>query len=143
MIIRRWKFEDNLQISILEKQCFSNFWSFEMIADTFTQDNFIGFVALENNEIIGFIATKYCLDECELELIAVREDFRKQKVATTLLNEVEKTLKTKNVKKIFLEVRRSNETAQAFYEKNRFVFVDCRKNYYANVEDALIMCKIL
>ena len=38
-----------------------------------------------------------------------------------------------------LEVRRSNERAQALYHKLGFIDVGYRKRYYENTEDALIM----
>ncbi len=143
MEIRRWIYQDNKEISLLESECFDNFWSYQTIADTFTQDNFIGFVAVENDKIIGFIATVWCVDECELELIAVKEDYRRQGVASKLIFSAISHLKELNIAKMFLEVRRSNERAQSFYEKHGFTCVGCRKNYYANGEDALIMTKLL
>jgi ribosomal-protein-alanine N-acetyltransferase len=143
MEIRPWIYEDNKEISLLENECFSNFWSFQMISDTFTQDNFLGFVAVDNGKIIGFLATVWCIDECEIELIAVKNDYRRQGVASQLLNKAIEKLKELKIIKLFLEVRRSNEVAQSFYEKLGFTYVGVRKNYYGNVEDALIMTKLL
>jgi ribosomal-protein-alanine N-acetyltransferase len=43
-----------------------------------------------------------------------------------------------------LDVRRSNETAQALYEKFGFVRVGVRRRYYSdNQEDAIMMKKAL
>ncbi len=143
MEIRPWIYQDNKQISLLEKECFDNFWSFEMVSNTFMQDNFIGFVAVENEKIIGFIATVWCVDECEIELIAVKKEYRRKGVASKLLNVAIDKFKELKIVKLFLEVRRSNEDAQGFYEKQGFTYVGVRKNYYANVEDALIMTKLI
>ena len=143
MEIRPWIFEDNKEIFSLENECFENFWSFKTISDTFLQDNFIGFVAVENGKIIGFIATVWCVDECEIELIAVKKEYRNRLIATSLLNTAIKKFKEMKIIKLFLEVRRSNEVAQSFYEKQGFTYVGVRKNYYNNQEDALIMTKLL
>ena len=143
MEIRPWIYQDNKEIFSLENECFESFWSFQIIADTFLQDNFIGYVAVENGKIIGFIATVWCVDECEIELIAVKQEYRKNKVATKLLSVAIEKFKEMNIVKLFLEVRRSNEVAQSFYEKQGFTYVGVRKNYYKNQEDALIMTKLL
>ena len=143
MEIRPWIFEDNKEIFSLENECFENFWSFKTISDTFLQDNFIGFVAVEDGKIIGFIATVWCVDECEIELIAVKKEYRNRLIATSLLNTAIKKFKEMKIIKLFLEVRRSNEVAQSFYEKQGFTYVGVRKNYYNNQEDALIMTKLL
>ena len=143
MEIRPWIFEDNKEIFSLENECFENFWSFKTISDTFLQDNFIGFVAVEDGKIIGFIATVWCVDECEIELIAVKKEYRNRLIATSLLNTAIEKFKEMKIIKLFLEVRRSNEVAQSFYEKQGFTYVGVRKNYYNNQEDALIMTKLL
>ncbi len=143
MEIRPWIYQDNIEIFSLSNECFENFWSKETIADTFLQDNFIGFVAVEDNKIIGFISTVWCIDECEIELIAVKKEYRNKLVATNLLNVAIEKFKEIKIKKLFLEVRRSNEVAQSFYEKQGFTYVGVRKNYYKNQEDALIMTKLL
>ena len=143
MEIRPWIYQDNIEIFSLSNECFENFWSKETIADTFLQDNFIGFVAIEDNKIIGFISTVWCIDECEIELIAVKKEYRNKLVATNLLNVAIEKFKEMKIKKLFLEVRRSNEVAQSFYEKQGFTYVGVRKNYYKNQEDALIMTKLL
>ena len=143
MEIKKWEYTDNKLVTTLSKKCFDNFWSFEMVSDTFTQDNFIGFVAKENEKLLGFIAMVHCLDECEIELVAVDNECRRKGIATMLLNHSESVLKQMGIKKIMLEVRRSNEEAQGFYENHNFKYVGCRKNYYGGVEDALLMTKII
>ena len=143
MEIRPWIYQDNIEIFSLSNECFENFWSKETIADTFLQDNFIGFVAVEDNKIIGFISTVWCIDECEIELIAVKKEYRNKLVATNLLNVAIEKFKEMKIKKLFLEVRRSNVVAQSFYKKQGFTYVGVRKNYYKNQEDALIMTKLL
>jgi len=44
---------------------------------------------------------------------------------------------------VWLEVRRSNESALRLYEREGFELVRVRKGYYPPREDALIMRKLL
>lgn len=143
MIIRKWEFKDNLAISKIEKECFSNPWTMQMISDTFMRDDFLGYVCEVDGEVVGYIATIVLLDEAEINLVAVNLEYRRKGIATKLLLETEKELKKLGVKKVFLEVRRSNIKAQALYEKGNFKYVGVRPNYYNGVEDALLMSKIL
>ena len=143
MIIRKWLYSDNLPISKIEKQCMKDPWTLQMLSDTFMQNNFLGFVAEEDGVVVGYIALTYCLDEAEINIIAVVDSFRRKGVATMLLNETYKVLKQLKVKVVFLEVRRSNEGAQSLYEKHGFTYIGVRPYYYKGREDALVMSKIL
>lgn len=144
MIIRKIHFDDNLQICKIEKQTFLDAWSTQMISDTILLDNFLGYVAVDDNQkVIGYVMLTYCLDEAEIDRIAVIDEYKRQGVATKLLNKTHEELRLKNVHKVYLEVRRSNESAQALYEKNGFTYVGVRPLYYNGKEDALVMSKLL
>ena len=43
------------------------------------------------------------------------------------------------IKEIILEVRESNTSAQSLYSKYNFKQISTRKNYYDNIENAIIM----
>ena len=143
MTVRKWLFSDIKEILEIEKNCFKDAWSMEMLADLFLSNGFYGLVAVENDKICGYIAIKYVLDEGEINIVATNLESRRKGVATLLLESAEKDLLLKGVKKLFLEVRRSNINAQALYEKCGYKYVAVRQNYYQGEEDALIMSKIL
>jgi ribosomal-protein-alanine N-acetyltransferase len=144
MIVRKCRFEDNLQIFNIESQTFKDAWTRKMLADTFLLDNFMGFVAVAGGQkIIGYLLLTHCLDEAEIDRIAVIDEYKRQGVATLLLKTAFDELLLKDVHKVFLEVRRSNESAQALYEKNGFTYVGVRPLYYNGKEDALLMSKLL
>jgi ribosomal-protein-alanine N-acetyltransferase len=67
--------------------------------------------------------------------IAVPPRHRRKGIGTQLLQRV---MKTPHIKKVWAEVRRSNQGAQAFYSKMGFQITDRVPNYYGN-EDALII----
>ena len=141
MKIRRWEFRDNLPISRLEEKYFPDPWSVEMLSETFLSGRFLGLICEEKGEIAGYIGTTYCLDEAEITMIAVSESFRRKGVASVLLSSAEKVLSDLGVNRMLLEVRKSNEGAQACYRKNGYTFLAVRERYYRNTEDALIMEK--
>ncbi|MBR4419427.1 MAG: ribosomal protein S18-alanine N-acetyltransferase [Clostridia bacterium] len=143
MIVRPWLFSDIKEILEIEKKCFKDAWSMEMLADLFMSNGFFGLVCVKNSKIIGYIAVKYVLDEAEINIVAVDKSNQRQGVATLLLKQAESELLNKGVKKMFLEVRRSNLNAQALYEKSGYKYIAVREGYYGGLEDALIMNKIL
>ena len=141
MEIRRWRFEDNKQIEIIERNSFSDPWNFRMLTESFMSDNFIGFVAEENGEVIGYVGSTYCLEEGGILLVAVKDNNRRKGVATLLLNTLETELFSLGVERLLLEVRRSNYAAQKCYVKFGFSLLSVRAGYYQGKEDALIMEK--
>ena len=66
--------------------------------------------------------------DLELYILFVSKDHRRKKIATKLLNFVE--INNVNFSKIFIEVAEDNVDAISFYQKNDFVFLNFRHNYY-------------
>ena len=95
-----------------------------------------------NNEIVGFINIDIIYEKAEIEYIYVVEKWRKNKVATKLLEKAEKDLINKKVSTITLEVNVNNFSAIKFYEKNEYKKINIRKHYYGN-DDAYLMLKEL
>ena len=91
-----------------------------------------------DDKIRGIIVYRVIYDRIEIEYIIVDENYRKIKIGTKLIEEIQK----ENVKNITLEVRKSNETAINFYKKNGFRIETIRKNYY-EYEDGYLMLKEL
>ena len=109
-------------------------WTLEQIQADLSQDQTWYAVALDGAEVIGFLAVQENLFEAEIQQIAVKEAYQGQGIASVLFA----TLPTD--KGIFLEVRKSNHRAQAFYKKEKMVVIAERKAYYHDpVEDAIIM----
>ena len=66
--------------------------------------------------------------DLELHILFVSKDLRRKKIATKLLNYIETN--NINFSKIFIEVAEDNVEAINFYQKNNFVFLNFRHNYY-------------
>lgn len=78
--------------------------------------------------------------ECEIYNIAVKKEFQNREVGTRLLNRLISSLKQYNAESIWLEVRYSNQQAINFYQKQNFMRVFRRNNFYSNpIEDAIVM----
>ena len=109
-------------------------WTLEQIQADLFQDQTWYVLAYDGVEVIGFLAVQENLFEAEVLQIAVKKDYQGQGIASALFA----TLPTD--KEIFLEVRKSNHRAQAFYKKEKMAVIAERKAYYHDpVEDAFIM----
>ena len=109
-------------------------WNLEQIQVNLSQDQTWYALAFDGVEVIGFLAVQENLFEAEVLQIAVKKAYQGQGIASVLFA----TLPTD--KEIFLEVRKSNQRAQAFYKKEKMAVISERKAYYHDpVEDAIIM----
>ena len=109
-------------------------WTLEQIQADLSQDQTWYAVAYDGTEVIGFLAVQENLFEAEVLQIAVLPSYQGQKIATALFDFLPAD------KEIFLEVRKSNQRAQAFYKKEKMAVIAERKGYYHDpVEDAIIM----
>ena len=143
MEYRKWRYEDVFQIAALEKECFSDPWSFQMLADTFFSEHTLSVAAAENGKIAGYAFAVLAEEEADLANIAVTKSFRHRGIAKELLSRLEAQVRAAGGRKMFLEVRVSNAPAMALYLKTGNVGRYARPRYYGNGEDALVMEKKL
>ena len=78
MNYREWTFQDILKIAALEKECFSDPWTYRMFADAFYSKGFYGVLAEEDGEIAGYACASVLFENAELDNIAVAEGYRRQ-----------------------------------------------------------------
>ena len=109
-------------------------WTLEQIQADLSQDQTWYALGYDGAEVIGFLAIQENIFEVEVLQIAVKKAYQGQGIASALFA----TLPTD--REIFLEVRKSNQRAQAFYKKEKMAVIAERKSYYHDpVEDAIIM----
>ena len=123
----------------LEKQNFSDFYSFESCVQELLNPAKTYFYVEINNQAIGYVGIMEMLGEAEILRIAVNKEHRNKGVAQVLFNFLMEKLKKNNVKTIFLEVSDKNDIAYRFYLKNNFKVINTRKNYYSDNSNAIIM----
>ena len=136
---------DLKEIKIIEDEVFSLFHEERKEEDLIyeIQENpFSTFLLLkEEGKILGFINYWITFDSATINQIATRIDSRKKGVATALLHECEKHIKSENVEFLTLEVRENNSTAIALYNKFGFIKVTVKEKYYEDGTNAIYMVK--
>ena len=128
----------------IEQSSFTAPWSELSFLNEIAHANSLAKVALRENNVVGYVCTRYVLDEGHILNLAVHRDFRRQKIATELMNRVLAELKEKDCRLLYLEVRVSNIEAIKFYERFGFKVASFRRKYYLSPnEDAALMMRWL
>lgn len=100
-------------------------------------------VAHEQGVIVGYAGVALAGDVADIHNIAVIPSYRKQGIASQLLDELERWAISKGVAALMLEIREGNKEAFPLYEKRGYAVISRRDNYYAPGVHALIMRKEL
>ena len=131
------------QVAQIERNCFSHPWTEEMLLDEL--DNLLSswICALgENGVVLGYAGLSVVAGEGYINNIAVRQEYRKQGVASALLDVFLRFAQAQKLEFITLEVRLSNQAAKGLYMKHGFAQVGRRKDYYDDPkEDAILMTR--
>ena len=131
-------------IAELERVCFSHPWSEKALLDEIENPNAVFLVYKKDNKILGYIGSIFVCGEANITNVAVFPEARKMGVATALISSLIQRARQNNIFEIFLEVRRSNASAQRLYEKCGFCVIGERRGFYsAPVEDAILMKYII
>jgi ribosomal-protein-alanine N-acetyltransferase len=104
--------------------------------------NFFVRVAEEERSVCGLVAFRMMADEAEILNLAVDSRVRRRGMGSRLIEDTIATLKAAGIKKIFLEVRESNEAARSFYARMGFTEAGRRRDYYRGpAEDAFVLVR--
>lgn len=145
IVIRPMEIDDLKKILEMEKQFFSIPWTYDLFFSELTRNRYARYFVLEKNrEIIGYLGFWHKGASFHITNIAITEKYRRKGYGRKLLKFIEKIAATPTIKKISLEVRRSNCIAQDMYKKYGYKVIRVLKNYYQEEkEDALVMEKKL
>ena len=144
MTLRRWKYEDILRISELEKVCFSQeAWSYRVLAECFENENFIGILCDDGGNIAAYGGVTVVCDAADIDNIAVDEGYRGGGLGGKILEALVSAAAERGAQKVFLEVRVSNAPAMRLYLRHGFKGVYARTRYYPDGEDCLVMTREL
>ena len=103
---------------------------------------FLWRVAEEEGAVCGVAVFRMIEDEAEILNLAVDLSRRRRGTGSQLIQDIVEACKVAGVRKIFLEVRNSNEGARKFYMQMRFTEAGRRPQYYRGpVEDALVLVR--
>lgn len=141
MILYRYaENKDMLDILYLDKENFSNNFDEKFYLEYIKNQRVV--VTENENIIVGYVLFNQILDEAEIYKIVVSKNFRNKQIAFKIMEFLLNELKKNNVKKIFLEVRKSNIPAINLYKKCGFIEIREIVDYYTNPkEDGIMMLK--
>ena len=125
------------------QQFFSDGWTENSLISAFNSNGFNILVALEGEEVVGYIAYTIGLDSADIESVVVKPSERKKGIAGNLIDGAQKDIARCGIDKILLEVREGNIPAISLYIKNNFSVISKRNKYYHDGENALVMIKEL
>ncbi len=97
----------------------------------------------ENNvssRMVGYICVWIIFEELRFMNIAVKAEMRRRGIASILLRKSIEMAMAHGAQRALLEVRESNQAAQALYMHFGFISYGSRRQYYTNPsEDAMLM----
>src|SRR5258708_31932492 len=135
--IRAFRPEDIPElVSITEEFSQAASWSRESYEELCTSEGFLAFVSERAGSVSGFVVGRKVADEGEILNVAVRRENRRKGEGRALLSAVLEQLHRRDVRRVYLEVRESNETGIAFYQAKGFAKMGRRPGYYREPEEA-------
>lgn len=143
MQVRSWEQKDITKLAEMERRCFSDPWTEQMLADTLKLPVYHGFLVEEQGEILGYASMIVVCEDAEVGNIAVDLPFRGRGLSKVLMDAMHERAKSLGATQCFLEVRVSNAVAISLYEKYGYEKYGVRAKYYADGEDAFVMKKSL
>jgi [ribosomal protein S18]-alanine N-acetyltransferase len=102
----------------------------------------VAFVSEGDARVTGFIIGRQMADEAEILNLAVAPSARCRGEGGALLGTAIEEFRARRVSRVFLEVRESNATGIAFYEKRGFFKTGRRVSYYRDPEEAAIVMEM-
>ncbi|HTX61474.1 MAG TPA: ribosomal protein S18-alanine N-acetyltransferase [Methanobacterium sp.] len=139
MIIREFRRPDINRVLEIEVASFKDPYPVNILIDIYNLG--AGFLVAEHdNIIVGYIIFWIRFeDEGHIISIAVDDDYQRKEVGSQLVKSALEIFKRYNIGIIKLEVRISNTGAIKFYKDQGFTEKEVIKNYYEDLEDAVLM----
>ncbi len=139
--IEKLKRRDLRQLLRIESRVFPEPWSVEVFnSELALRKGRLYRAVWDGDEMVGYIGFMMVDDEAHMTTIATSPTFQRSGVATTMIVDGFRTLRSNGIRHISLEVAANNDPAQALYRRFGFAPVAVRKNYYpVTGQDALVM----
>lgn len=132
---------DLAEVQAIEARSFPNPWhKSTFLGEIQNRSIAHPYVAEAGAGIIGYIMFWLIRDEAQVNNVAVHPEWRGRGVGERLMRFALDKVRGLGGSFITLEVRRSNSSAVALYEKLGFTLMGVRKGYYQNpADDALVL----
>ncbi len=122
-------------------------WAKNQLSKSISNPNNLCYAVSVKSQIVGYIIAMPSADSADILNITIHKDFKRKGYGSSLLDYLTKELIEKDIKTIFLEVRRGNFAAISLYSSLGYKEISVRKNYYtknsnqlSRREDGIIMC---
>lgn len=136
------------QLQAIEKACFGrDAWTINNIVSEFQNEYSHIFCETLNEQIVGYACVRIMYEEAQICNIAVLPDYRRQGIATRLLEAVHELAVDEGCERSELEVNVANAPAIELYKKCGYEIAGKRVNFYRRTRypsrDAYTMVKAL
>jgi ribosomal-protein-alanine N-acetyltransferase len=142
--IRRMNEPDIDAVLSIERTAFPSPWSRQAFENEIRTDYALPLVLCKPHPplIIGYLCAWTVLDECHILNLAVHTAYRRQGLASLMLDHLFRLCTAGEVSRFYLEVRETNDQAISLYRKHGFRVCGVRRRYYTDTgEDALLMAR--
>lgn len=140
--IRQAERADLLAVHRIEQAAFPQPWPFGAFEGYLGES---GFLVAEDRAVVGYVVADAVPNHGRplghVKDIAVRRDRRGEGTGSRLLERALAVLESRGVASVKLEVRESNERAQALYRRFGFVHRRTVPRYYSDGEDAFVFVR--
>ena len=127
-------------IMAIERASFSYPWSGRFFLEELKSPYARSLLAQVDGAIIAYTLYWFLPTDADIHNLAVHPAWRRRGIGGSLLGAIIKEAREHGLKRVTLEVRKSNQPAQRLYESRGFVAQAVRKAYYSDDgEDALVM----
>ncbi len=130
--------EDLFDITVIEKEGFSDNWSYDSFNSCLTNPFCETMGAFLDDKIIAYGILMHMYEQGEIVKICVSRDYKRRGVGYELLRRMLLVAEDEGVEKVFLDVRESNDAAIKLYEKTGFSKYDTTRDFYSNPTEASI-----
>jgi [ribosomal protein S18]-alanine N-acetyltransferase len=138
LTIRPLTYSDLPQVIAIERRAFPTPWSLAMFVLELSKPSGVCLVSLEGQRVRGYLICSRYVDVWHLMNVAVDPAARGRGIGTAMLEELLE--RAGHAEQYTLEVRPSNASAIALYERFGFRSTGTRRRYYRDTgEDAVIM----
>ena len=100
-------------------------------------------VARFERELVGFGVMTNRKDQANLDLLAVKKNYRRNKVGSQIVLWLEKVAITAGAFNVFVQLREKNIGAFALYECLGYEKLDVLPGFYKGIENGIVMAKSL
>ena len=138
MILSDLTKDDSQKAALLHQQVFFKGWTAADFLELLKEPLIHGRKITANGALGGYILWREIGHEAEVLTLVVAPSFQKQGLGTLLLNNLISHLVQKEVTHLFIEVAEDNGPGRTFYEKNNFIYLGERQNYYQRKGDKFV-----